>query len=362
MYLYQWASVDFWSSGRENCIRPQELYARPPELYAPGGFSLWRKALKRGPGTSYTGRNGLLFLPYTDCLICILWTTDMKENIVHSIFDVMGSKETALTRSLLTILFKDKITLNRLIKFCFPKLSFHFTDTLLKQTAFHFEKDHSKYGRTDIEISNEHIHLILEAKIGGGKISIGQANKYSNVLDKSPSKTKLFVFLSELSISATLNKVQSKYPNIHYSSISWANIFKLLRKRKSISVNLIDEFLNSLLQRHEMKIYDIDIWAVVVRGEQELNLVKNRIYRNNKYHNPIMIASREWDKSLRRVVIHSLYPVLQVHDPCSDFAMKYNQTNREDYVYQLGKKIVLKNPIIKRFSQASAIAVTFKEL
>jgi len=178
----------------------------------------------------------------------------MKENIAHSIFDVMGSKETALTRSLLTILFKDKITLNRLIKFCFPELSFHFTDNLLKQTTFYFEKDHSKYGRTDIEISNEHIHLILEAKIGGGKISLGQAN------------------------------------------------------------------------------------------------------------NPIMIAKREWDKSLHRVVIRSLYPVLQVHDPRSDFAMKYNKSNREDYVYQLGKKIVLKNPIIKRFSQASAIAVTFKEL
>ena len=111
-----------------------------------------------------------------------------------------------------------------------------------------------------------------------------------------------------------------------------------------------------------MKIYDIDIWAVVVRKQEVLNMEKNRIYRNYHYHRPIMIAKREWDKSLNRIVIHSLYPVLQVHDPRSDFAMKYNKSNREDYVYQLGKKIVLENPIIKKFSQASAIAVTFKEL
>jgi hypothetical protein len=286
----------------------------------------------------------------------------MKENIEHSIFDVMGQKETGLTRSLSAILFRDRFTLNRLIQLCFPELKFHFTNTLMKQTEFHFEKDHSKYGRTDIEISNEHVHLIIEAKIGGGKISVGQADKYSKALVRSSSHEKLFVFLSEIGCLATLNKAQAKYPDIHYSCISWADIFELLKKSKSISVNLIDEFLNSLLWSHEMKIFDMDIWAVVVRGREIHNLEQEGIYRNSNPHNPIMIGSRKWDKGLRRVVINDLYPVLKVHDPRSEFARRYNRSNREDYVYQLGKLIVLQKPIVKKFSQASAIALSFTEL
>jgi len=273
----------------------------------------------------------------------------------------MGREETALTRSLLTILYKDKLTLNGLIKFCFPELKFHFTNTLLRQSSFAFEKDHGEYGRTDIEILNKSIHLIIEAKIGGGQIRIDQAKKYSNILNESLSKIKLFVFLSELNNYSAIKKLKSKYRNIKYSNISWANIFdELLKKRKSISINLRDEFRNALLGSHEMKISDIDIWAVVVRGKEELNLEKHGIYRNNKYHNPIMVAKREWDKDIKKVVINNLYPVLHVHDPRSDFAKKYNQNNGKDYVYQLGEKIILKNPIIKKFSQASAIAMTFK--
>jgi hypothetical protein len=111
-----------------------------------------------------------------------------------------------------------------------------------------------------------------------------------------------------------------------------------------------------------MKIHDIDIWAVVVREKEEINLEKYGVYRNNKSHAPIFIAKREWDKERKKVIIRDLYPVIQVHEPHSSFAKKYNKNNGKDYLYELGNKLTLTMPIVKKFNQASAIAVSFQEL
>jgi len=285
----------------------------------------------------------------------------MKENILHSIFDVLGNKETALSRSLATILYKDKLILNRFIKKAFPKVSISFNSHLIGESLFYFEKEHGKLGRTDIEIENNFFHLVIETKTRSGKVTASQARKYSKILCASKSKHKFFVFLTEIDDPTTIEQIQSQFPQIYYSKISWASIYALLKKRKNIHVNLVEEAMNSLKWRHEMKIHDIDIWAVVVRRKEETNLEKHHVYRNYKFHTPIFIAKRERDTKRKKVVIYDLYPVLQIHAPHSSFAKKYNQNNGKDYLYELGRKMTLTNPIIKKFSQASAIALSFQD-
>ncbi len=107
-----------------------------------------------------------------------------------------------------------------------------------------------------------------------------------------------------------------------------------------------------------MKIHDIDIWAVVVRGKQVENFDVHGFYIHSQRHSPVFIGKREWDKSLRRVVVRVLRPVLEIHDKESALGRKNGGT----YVYDLGQSLVLAQPLVNRFSQRSAISIPFETL
>ncbi len=285
----------------------------------------------------------------------------MKERIIHSIFDVMGNNETALTRMLSSLLFKDMTLLNQLLKYSYPNKNFKISKSEFIKTEFYFEKDNKDKGRTDIEIINDRFHIVIEAKIKNNQISSAQATMYSKILEKSNSKIKLFIFLIEIDNAVIPQKLMDEYNIIDYSKISWSNIYSLVHARKEIKINLVPELLNSIKWSHDMKIHDIDIWAVVVREAEIINLEKNGIYRNNKNHNPVFIGKREWDKNLKKVIIRDLYPVIKIHDPKSETGKKYNK-NSNDFIYELGKKMKLQEPIIRKFGQASAISLSFSDI
>ncbi|HPS57647.1 MAG TPA: hypothetical protein PK514_06020 [Spirochaetota bacterium] len=286
----------------------------------------------------------------------------MKERIIHSIFDVMGSNETALTRMLSSLLYKDITLLNQLLRYSFPGKNYKILKSEFLKTGFYFEKDNIDNGRTDIEIINDRFHIVIEAKIKNNTISFAQAEKYSEILQNSKSLNRLFIFLIEIDNAVIPMELAKKYPMINYSKLSWSDIYMLVHSRKEINVNLVPELLNSIKWSHDMKIHDIDIWAVVVRGKEIINMEKNGIYKNNKNHNPVFIAKREWDEELKKVIIKDLYPVISIHDPGSDIGKKYNTGKANDYIYELGKKMTLQEPIVKKFSQASAIAVSFSDI
>jgi len=117
-----------------------------------------------------------------------------------------------------------------------------------------------------------------------------------------------------------------------------------------------------------MKIHDIDIWAVVAKGKQEKNF-NNGIYIHSSKHSPILIGRREWDEKLNKSVVKELRPVLEVMDEISAKKIGFNIIKlggtKEDYLYILGGKLKLVNPLLPKngkFSQTSAISLPFSEL
>ena len=275
---------------------------------------------------------------------------------LHSIFDISGYKEPALTRSFGAVLRKDKTLLRKFLSSALEK-PFSISKNLFERTTFYFEKS-STEGRTDIEIVNEKIHVIVESKIGTNEVKFKQANKYAKKLNKSSSKTKCFIFLTEIGNLKVDSQLTRNYPNIKFSNLSWETTLKLLTERKHITVDLVKEYGNYLLGGMKMKIHDIDLWAVVVRGKEEENFNRHNFYKHNKKHLPIFIGKREWDKNLKKVVVRELRPVLKIHDRDSEKGKK----NGNNYVYDLGARLILKEPIIKKFSQQSAISVDFKTI
>ena len=275
---------------------------------------------------------------------------------LDSIFDIAGSDENALTKSFGVILRKDKTLLSNFLSVAMKK-SYSISKQLFDRTHFYFEKSHSG-GRTDIEIKNDEIHVIIESKIGTNEVKLKQASKYSEELNRSAAKMKCFVFLTEIGNLDIDKNLKSTFPNIVFTNISWDATLELLKKRKNIRVDLVREYENYLLEGRKMKIYDIDIWAVVVKDKQGRNFDNHNFYINNKKHSPILIGKREWNVNLKKVIVKELRPVLKIHDPDSE----KGKINGKNYVYDLGKKLVLEQPIIKKFSQASAISVKFDEI
>ena len=274
----------------------------------------------------------------------------------------MGKNETALTRMLSSLLYKDITLINHLLNHAYPGLNYKITKREFNNTEFYFEKDNNDNGRTDIEIINSRFHIVIEAKIKNNIITQSQAAKYSEILNNSKSSIKLFIFLIEIDNTIIPDDLWKKFSMIKYSKISWSDVYKLVSSRKTINVNLVPELLNSIKWSHDMKIHDIDIWAIVVRGKELINLEKNGIYRNKNSHNPVLIGKREWDESSKKVIIRDLYPVIRIHDPESEYGKKYNTGNSKDFIYELGKKMTLEKPIVKKFSQSSAIAVSFSDI
>jgi len=275
---------------------------------------------------------------------------------LDSIFDIAGSDENAITKSFGVLLRKDNTLLNNFLSVAFDK-TYSIKKHLFDSTHFYFENKHSE-GRTDIEIINDEIHVIIESKIGTNTVKLKQANNYSEILNHSTPKIKCFIFLTEIGNLVIDKNLKLKFPNIVFSNISWATTLKLLKNRRFIKVDLVREYEKYLLEGRKMKIYDIDIWAVVVRNKQESNFDNHSFYINSKKHSPILIGKREWNVKMKKVIIKELFPVLKIHDPDSE----KGKANGKKYVYDLGKKFVLEQPIIKKFSQASAISVKFDEI
>jgi hypothetical protein len=140
--------------------------------------------------------------------------------------------------------------------------------------------------------------------------------------------------------------------------MGWQESLELLQLRRTVNVNLVDEYRTYLLEARGMKIHDIDIWAVAVRDKQIENFDSQGLYLHGQRHSPVFIGKREWDKSLRRVVVRILRPVIAVHDKES----VQGRQNGGVYVYELGQPLILTQPIVNRFSQRSAISIPFEKL
>ncbi len=276
---------------------------------------------------------------------------------IRSIFDIAGRNENALTKSFGVILRRDQTLLSHFLSHVFRR-SFRLHKEEFNRLTFRFEKSHED-GRVDIEICLEgQFHVFIESKSGRAVVGRRQAERYARALEKSVCRKKYFVFLTEIGNLQISRKLRLKYPSIKFRSMGWQETLELLSKRRVINVNLVDEYQSYLLEARKMRIHDIDLWAVAVRGKQVENFDKHEFYIHGQRHSPIFIGKREWDKKLHQVVVRVLRPVLVVLDKDSP----EGRENGGVYVYKLGKALVLTQPLVNRFSQRSAISISFDKL
>jgi len=276
---------------------------------------------------------------------------------IHSIFDIAGRNENALTKSFGVVLRRDKTLLSHFLsKVTGRRVTL--TNAEFTSTTFRFEKSHEE-GRVDIEIViSGRWHIFVESKTGKAEVGENQAERYARVLEKSQCRERIFVFLTQIDNLEISESLKVRYPSIRFFSLGWQSSLELIMGRRSITVDLVEEYRMYLLEARRMKIHDIDIWAVAVRNKQIENFDSHGIYLHSERHSPVFIGKREWDKKLRRVVVRVLRPVLNVHDRDSLQGRRHGGV----FVYELGAPLVIADPIVNQFSQRSAISIPFERL
>ncbi len=277
-------------------------------------------------------------------------------------FDYFGCDEPSLTRSLGAIFSKDTNFFKRYIKrVCGITLNKEELKTL-DISVESPEKD----SRYDVKCITKNYSFIIEAKKDRNTVSQEQVDKYMTHLAKSSSIYKYIITLTEIDQMELKPKTGI---NICYST--WTDIYDILGKNQ-LTVDIKKEY-KSYLEDNLMEMYDIDIWAVKVSGNQKDNFKKG-YYLNRNSHRPVMIGYRDYSKDEGRVVVKDLYPVINIIKPDDKDWMNYVKTNgiflkkgweeNHPYIYIMGAKLSLEKPLDKNFNHInnSFINIKFSDL
>jgi hypothetical protein len=291
-------------------------------------------------------------MPWHISLNIVLINTGGKMEPVKSMFDLYNRKETGLSRSLAAIIYSDYRVLKKILK----NNNFTFNAADKKTLEVYYELTVEK-NRFDILCRSENFIIIIETKTGTGTVTENQRGRYLEELKTYDRKYKILIQITQLG-----NQKIEYDKDIAIINVLWLDILKIIKDYK-ITINVSEEFENYIIRSHNMKIHDIDIWAVVVKGRELKRLNEDRVYINGIYHQPVFIGLREWDKDLKQVIVKKLYPVKEILPPDSPRLRQYQDLAVNDvWVYILNNPIILKDPIKKKFSQQSAIKINFDEI
>jgi hypothetical protein len=272
--------------------------------------------------------------------------------IIKSVFDLYNRKETGLSRTLAALIYSDY----RIIKEILKKNGYKFTKEDSKTLEIYFEPSFG-HSRFDILCVSKNYVIVIETKLGLNVVTDEQSNRYIEIISQYKQPNKILILLTQFD-----NQKVNKNNAIEIISEQWKSFYEII-KRLKITLNITEEFSNYITGSHLMKISDIDIWAVVISKDSEKEKIETSlIYRNDKYHQPIFIGLREWDSILKKVIIKKLYPVNEILSPDNPRARIYNQDGSNAFIYILGNPFTLEKPIIKKFSQNSAIGVSFSDI
>lgn len=272
--------------------------------------------------------------------------------IIKSVFDLYNRKETGLSRTLAALIYSDY----RIIKEILKKNGYKFTKEDSKTLEIYFEPSFG-HSRFDILCVSKNYVIVIETKLGLNVVTDEQSNRYIEIISQYKQPNKILILLTQFD-----NQKVNKNNAIEIISEQWKSFYEII-KRLKITLNITEEFSNYITGSHLMKISDIDIWGVVISKDSEKEKIETSlIYRNDKYHQPIFIGLREWDSILKKVIIKKLYPVNEILSPDNPRARIYNQDGSNAFIYILGNPFTLEKPIIKKFSQNSAIGVSFSDI
>lgn len=274
---------------------------------------------------------------------------------ITSVFQLIGTLENDITKSIAWALSKCPVSLSGIIK----EITGMDIDPFKVRIKYQdFEKDK---GTTDLEVTDDDLfYIIIEAKRGWILPGEEQLTLYSerrNLL-QSPAKFKGIVSMSACSEEYAAVYLSIKEANgIPISHLSWKRIYSLaeksLNESKYIQKNLLQELMKYLGGLMTMQTIESNWGYVVSLGTykpDDCNLTWIEIVKNyKKYFHPM--GGNGWPKEPPNYIAFRYYGQLQSIHHIEDYTVTKNlhsvindMPDKEEsvdfFVYKLGPSIV----------------------
>jgi len=224
-----------------------------------------------------------------------------KDNWKCPVYDLLGNDEKALTKAFAHLLANSetafKLFMKEILKTKVPR-------NLHQSLKVEIEKHHDD-GRTDIELSTDDFHVIIEGKINYGDIK-SQWTQYEGRFSIQTSQ-KYFVAITSLPIAF---EVLLKDLKVHKTT--WKDIYQVLGNN-SKNEELIELFI-SFYERKYLIMLQKEILVQDLGVESQIDLLKEHlIYKRDKVSGiPLYFAPYITKRTGQEPGIDKLYKVLGV--------------------------------------------------
>lgn len=202
-------------------------------------------------------------------------------NEIRTFFDLLGSNEDDITRSISWVLSKCPVFLKSFVNRLLPSEICHPDNTVISSQEVENEN-----GRTDIQIYEPgDYRIVVEAKKGWSLPSNFQLGKYTDLLLKkyTSEKIKIVYSMSDCSPEYAISKLPSHLDRIEIKHIPYLDVIRILEQSIYESGNrekkLIRELVNYLkgVTRMENE-YSNQVYVVPIGPDSVKRLIQDNVY------------------------------------------------------------------------------------
>ncbi len=260
-----------------------------------------------------------------------------EKNWKTEFYDLLGDDEKALTSAFAYLMAENESAFRIFLK---GILKIRPKKDIYAQAKIEIEKHGKKDGRTDIEITANDLHIIIEGKVNNGVVQ-KQWEQYNNRFNDGPTVSNHLVAIT--SIPTVLGRSSE---DINFHNTTWKDIYDVLndyarggddedRDRKSIL-----SFI-SFYERRYLKMLQKEILVQDLKNQEDLDLLtENAVYKRDIVHGiPLYFAPYITKNSGRDYGISKIYKVLAV----------YQSNTKDDYWKTAAARFLHENPELTEY-------------
>lgn len=188
---------------------------------------------------------------------------------MHSFFDALPPDEISFSRMFGALLARNPCILKTLYRRLSGKTIPKGELAAMKITVEHVD-DNNRY---DILCLSPSYCIVIETKINGAVVGEKQFRAYITGLSKKQRQENAFIALTDSPLQAEL-PAQGTF---RAYTVTWREIYSLL-EGKPVTIDAAEEYQKFMEENLNMNQHDIEVWAVVVRDSQKVNLNQHHVY------------------------------------------------------------------------------------
>lgn len=280
---------------------------------------------------------------------------------VHTVFDLLGSKEDDITYSVGWGLARSEAFTRAVLAEAFGEKEQG------EITAIRLQESAPGTGRTDVEIETDRLHLVIEAKRGWNLPTQAQLQQYADRLNERDDRDRRIAVVAECAMYyPPVKELPGSMNGVHISYTPWKRIAEIATATATASrghaeKRLLAELTSYLKGLMTMQDVTSNMVFVVVLGQDPLkwsNLTfKDTVVERGFYYHPVggngwpytppNYVGFRFDGRLQQVRHVDYYEVItRPHDHIPEIIPQADWSDQPHFLYTLGPPIEPAKPVL----------------